>query len=51
MSGLRVIDVAGLGEECVIVDLEPQGLLLLDADLDGDERMRILNSVIREECS
>jgi hypothetical protein len=51
LLGMRVVDVADLGEECVIVELKPQPLLLLDANLNCDQRLKILARIMAEECA
>lgn len=48
---MRTIDVAGLGWDGAIVDIEGQKILLLDARLTWDERMDIMTEAMADVSS
>lgn len=52
VSGIRVIEVVGLGHDAVMVDVE-DGLpiLFLDAGLGCDQRMALMNQVMAEQTA
>jgi hypothetical protein len=45
---VRPLDVQGLGWDAAVVDIEGETLLLIDADLCVDDRIKVLNRALAE---
>jgi hypothetical protein len=45
---IRVLDVVGLGYEAVQITIDGEQVLLLDADIDTDTRIDMLNEVLTQ---
>lgn len=48
---MRTIEVAGLGWDGAIVDIEGQQILLLDASLSWDQRMDVMTEAMADASS
>lgn len=48
---MRTIEVAGLGWDGAIVDIEGQQILLLDANLSWDQRMDVMTEAMADASS
>ena len=48
---MRTLDVTGLGWDAVIVDVEGEAIVLIEADLDVDQRIDVLSRVMEKNES
>lgn len=49
MTAMRIRDVQDLGRQALIVSTSAEPLLLLDAGLTHDQRMKVLNRLFEDE--